>query len=134
LKARAVAARAAGHSNRRTDRSDGTASRGCDAGAVVGVPFVLGEEPGAIVAGFDVHRRRITGSVAGGVGAARARQRAGRKLGAAAPQLGDHLRGYEQRCAVVAVVVETVVALLIAGVRRVRGRRVEQCVGPIRVA
>ena len=27
---------------------------------VTHAPFVLGEEPGAIVAGFDVHRRQIT--------------------------------------------------------------------------
>jgi transposase len=36
------------------------ASRGHDAGAVTSAPFVLGEEPGVIVAGFDVHRRQIT--------------------------------------------------------------------------
>ena len=40
--------------------SDGMASGGRDAGAVTCAPFVLGEEPGAIVAGFDVHRRQIT--------------------------------------------------------------------------
>ena len=40
--------------------SDGMASGGRDAGVVAGAPFVLGEEPGAIVAGFDVHRRQIT--------------------------------------------------------------------------
>ena len=40
--------------------SDGMGSRGRDAGAVTGAPFMLGEEPGAIVAGFDVHRRQIT--------------------------------------------------------------------------
>ena len=40
--------------------SDGMASRGDDAGVVTSAPFVLGEEPGAIVAGFDVHRRQIT--------------------------------------------------------------------------
>jgi transposase len=40
--------------------SDGMASSGRDAGAVTSAPFVLGEEPGAIVAGFDVHRRQIT--------------------------------------------------------------------------
>ena len=39
---------------------DGMASGGRDAGAVTSAPFVLGEEPGAIVAGFDVHRRQIT--------------------------------------------------------------------------
>ena len=33
---------------------------GDDAGAVTHAPFVMGEEPGAIVAGFDVHRRQIT--------------------------------------------------------------------------
>jgi transposase len=38
--------------------SDGMASGGRD--AVAGALFVLGEEPGAIVAGFDVHRRQIT--------------------------------------------------------------------------
>jgi transposase len=36
------------------------ASRGADAGAVKHAPFVLGEQPGVIVAGFDVHRRQIT--------------------------------------------------------------------------
>jgi transposase len=36
------------------------ASGGGDAGAVTRAPFVMGEEPGAIVAGFDVHRRQIT--------------------------------------------------------------------------
>ena len=36
------------------------ASGGRDAGAVTPAPFVMGEEPGAIVAGFDVHRRQIT--------------------------------------------------------------------------
>src|SRR5512142_1993844 len=36
------------------------ASGGRDGGAVTSAPFVLGEEPGAIVAGFDVHRRQIT--------------------------------------------------------------------------
>ncbi len=40
--------------------SDGMASGGCGAGAVAHAPFVVGEEPGAIVAGFDVHRRQIT--------------------------------------------------------------------------
>jgi transposase len=40
--------------------SDGMASGGRDAGAVTSAPFVMGEEPGAIVAGFDVHRRQIT--------------------------------------------------------------------------
>jgi transposase len=40
--------------------SDGMASRGRDGGVVTCAPFVLGEEPGAIVAGFDVHRRQIT--------------------------------------------------------------------------
>jgi transposase len=40
--------------------SDGMASPGRDAGTVMHAPFVLGEEPGAIVAGFDVHRRQIT--------------------------------------------------------------------------
>ena len=40
--------------------SDGMASSGRDAGAVAGALFVMGEEPGAIVAGFDVHRRQIT--------------------------------------------------------------------------
>ena len=40
--------------------SDGMASGGRDAGAVTRAPFVMGEEPGAIVAGFDVHRRQIT--------------------------------------------------------------------------
>ena len=40
--------------------SDGMASGGRDAGVVTAAPFVLGEEPGAIVAGFDVHRRQIT--------------------------------------------------------------------------
>ena len=40
--------------------SDGMASGGRDGGAVTGAGFVLGEEPGAIVAGFDVHRRQIT--------------------------------------------------------------------------
>jgi len=40
--------------------SDGMASGGRDAGAVTAALFVLGEEPGAIVAGFDVHRRQIT--------------------------------------------------------------------------
>ena len=28
--------------------------------AVAPAPFVMGEQPGAIVAGFDVHRRQIT--------------------------------------------------------------------------
>ncbi len=40
--------------------SDGMASGGRDAGVVARAPFVTGEEPGAIVAGFDVHRRQIT--------------------------------------------------------------------------
>ena len=40
--------------------SDGMASCGRDGGVVTCAPFVLGEEPGAIVAGFDVHRRQIT--------------------------------------------------------------------------
>ena len=40
--------------------SDGMASGGRDAGAVTPAPFVMGEEPGAIAAGFDVHRRQIT--------------------------------------------------------------------------
>ncbi len=40
--------------------SDGMASGGRDAGAVTCAPFVLGEEPGAIVAGFGVHQRQIT--------------------------------------------------------------------------
>jgi hypothetical protein len=40
--------------------SDGMAWRGRDAGPVTRAPFVLGEEPGAFVAGFDVHRRQIT--------------------------------------------------------------------------
>ena len=40
--------------------SDGMASTGRDADAVTHAPFVLGEAPGAIVAGFDVHRRQIT--------------------------------------------------------------------------
>jgi hypothetical protein len=34
------------------------ASGGRDGGVVTCAPFVLGEEPGAIVAGFDVHRRQ----------------------------------------------------------------------------
>jgi transposase len=38
--------------------NDGMASRGRNAGAVTSVPVAL--EPGAIVAGFDVHRRQIT--------------------------------------------------------------------------
>jgi transposase len=40
--------------------SDGMASSGRDAGAVTRAPFGMGEAPGAIVAGFDVHRRQIT--------------------------------------------------------------------------
>jgi transposase len=40
--------------------SDGMGSPGRDAGTVMHAPFVLGEERGAIVAGFDVHRRQIT--------------------------------------------------------------------------
>src|ERR1700756_2763902 len=36
------------------------ASGGRDGGMVTCAPFVLGKEPGAIVAGFDVHRRQIT--------------------------------------------------------------------------
>jgi hypothetical protein len=40
--------------------SDGMASGGREGGVVTPAPFVLGEEPGAIVAGFDVHRRQIT--------------------------------------------------------------------------
>jgi transposase len=40
--------------------SDGMASGGRDAGVVTHAPFVMGEAPGAIVAGFDVHRRQIT--------------------------------------------------------------------------
>ncbi|MGZ6640161.1 MAG: IS110 family RNA-guided transposase [Solirubrobacteraceae bacterium] len=40
--------------------SDGMASGGRDAGVVSRAGFVAGEEPGAIVAGFDVHRRQIT--------------------------------------------------------------------------
>jgi transposase len=36
------------------------ASGGRDAGALAHAQFVVGEEPGAIVAGFDVHRRQIT--------------------------------------------------------------------------
>ena len=39
---------------------DGMASGGRDAGVVTRAQFVLGDEPGAIVAGFDVHRRQIT--------------------------------------------------------------------------
>ena len=39
---------------------DGMTSGGRDAGAVTLAPFVVGEQPGAIVAGFDVHRRQIT--------------------------------------------------------------------------
>ena len=39
---------------------DGMASGGRDAGAVTSALFVMGEAPGAIVAGFDVHRRQIT--------------------------------------------------------------------------
>ena len=35
-------------------------SGGRDAGAVSHASFVMGERPGAIVAGFDVHRRQIT--------------------------------------------------------------------------
>ncbi len=40
--------------------SDGMACGGREAGAVTPAPFVMGEQPGAIVAGFDVHRRQIT--------------------------------------------------------------------------
>ncbi|MBV8733505.1 MAG: IS110 family transposase [Solirubrobacterales bacterium] len=40
--------------------SDGMASGGRDADAVTRALFVLGEEPGVIAAGFDVHRRQIT--------------------------------------------------------------------------
>ena len=40
--------------------SDGMAPGGCDAGVVSRTPFVMGAHPGAIVAGFDVHRRQIT--------------------------------------------------------------------------
>jgi transposase len=40
--------------------SDGMASGGCEAGVIGRAPFVVGELPGAIVAGFDVHRRQIT--------------------------------------------------------------------------
>ena len=39
---------------------DGMASVGRDPGTVARAPFVLGVAPGAIVAGFDVHRRQIT--------------------------------------------------------------------------
>ena len=40
--------------------SDGMGSGGRDAGVVTCAPFELGVAPGAIVAGFDVHRRQIT--------------------------------------------------------------------------
>ena len=40
--------------------SDGMAPGGRDAGVVSRAPFVMGAHPGAIVAGFDVHRRQIT--------------------------------------------------------------------------
>src|SRR3954447_13098645 len=36
------------------------ASTGREPGTVAHAPFVLGVAPGAIVAGFDVHRRQIT--------------------------------------------------------------------------
>ena len=39
---------------------DGMASGGRDGGVVTSAPFVPGEEPGAIVAGFDVRRRQVT--------------------------------------------------------------------------
>ena len=40
--------------------SDGMGSAGRDPGAALHAPFVMGEKPGAIVVGFDVHRRQIT--------------------------------------------------------------------------
>ena len=39
---------------------DGMASLGREPGTVAREAFVLGVAPGAIVAGFDVHRRQIT--------------------------------------------------------------------------
>ena len=55
-------ARAAGHSKLEVPTvDDGMASLGRDsAQTVLCAPFVLGVAPGAIVAGFDVHRRQIT--------------------------------------------------------------------------
>jgi transposase len=54
--------RAAGHSKKEVPTvDDGMASVGRDtAQTVVCAPFVMGVAPGAIVAGFDVHRRQIT--------------------------------------------------------------------------
>jgi hypothetical protein len=40
--------------------SDGMASCGRDAAAITRALLVMGDQPGAIVAGFDVHRRHIT--------------------------------------------------------------------------
>jgi transposase len=40
--------------------SDGMASGGRDGAAITRALFVMGDQPGAIVAGFDVHRRQIT--------------------------------------------------------------------------
>lgn len=40
--------------------SDGMASCGRDAAAISRALLVMGDQPGAIVAGFDVHRRQIT--------------------------------------------------------------------------
>jgi transposase len=62
LKAPAVAVRVAGHSKLEVPTvDDGMASVGRDtAQTVVSAPFPLGVAPGAIVAGFDVHRRQIT--------------------------------------------------------------------------
>jgi transposase len=62
LKAFVVAAAPAGHSKLEVPTViDGMGSVGRDtAQTVVCAPFVLGVTPGAIVAGFDVHRRQIT--------------------------------------------------------------------------
>jgi hypothetical protein len=62
LKARAVAVRAAGHWKLEVPTVDvGMASVGRDtAQTVLCAPLVLGVASGAIVAGFDVHRRPIT--------------------------------------------------------------------------
>jgi transposase len=60
LKARADSSRAAGHSKQEVPTvDDGMASVALDA-AHAPARFALGAEPGAIVAGFDVHRRQIT--------------------------------------------------------------------------
>jgi transposase len=61
LKARADSSRAAGHSMQEVPTvGDGMTSVALDAAPASAPGFALGVAPGAIVAGFDVHRRQIT--------------------------------------------------------------------------